>query len=170
MNTSSATSDTTRLAEHRVVVGVDGSSSSVNALRWAARYAEMTGAQLEVISAWDVPSSYLWTALPMDAYDGGQATDIALTKTIDDTFASKRPDGLALIVRQGSAANVLIDASVGAELLVVGCRGLGGFRSLLIGSVSARVAEHAHCPVLVVHGDAPEPVAARSPGRRNAPG
>lgn len=141
------------LHQGRIVVGVDGSESSLGALRWAAAYADMAGARLEAISAWEVPSSYLWTALPMDAYDGGEATEKALTKGVDDTFGSHRPDGMALIVREGSAANVLIDASVGADLLVVGSRGLGGFRSLLLGSVSARVAEHAHCPVLVMHGD-----------------
>jgi len=122
-------------------------------LRWAALYADMTGARLEAVSAWEVPSSYLWTALPVDAYDRGEAIEIALTKSVDDTFGPRRPDGLALIVREGSAANVLIDASTGADLLVVGCRGLGEFKSLLLGSVSARVAEHAHCPVLVMHGD-----------------
>jgi nucleotide-binding universal stress UspA family protein len=153
MNANTERNENTGLRQGRVVVGVDGSASSLGALRWAALYADMTGARLEAVSAWEVPSSYLWTALPVDAYDRGEATEIALTKSVDDTFGPRRPDGLALIVREGSAANVLIDASTGADLLVVGCRGLGEFKSLLLGSVSARVAEHAHCPVLVMHGD-----------------
>ncbi len=55
--------------------------------------------------------------------------------------------------REGSAAKVLLDASTGATMLVVGSRGHGGFAGMLIGSVSAGVAEHASCPVLIIHGD-----------------
>jgi nucleotide-binding universal stress UspA family protein len=156
MDSTTTRTETPASRQARVVVGVDGSASSLGALRWAARYAQTIGARLEAISAWEVPSSYTWTALPMDAYDGGEATERALRKSVDDAFGEHRPAGMALTVREGGAANVLLEASVGADLVVVGCRGLGGFKSLLIGSVSARVAEHAHCPVLVMHSESLE--------------
>ena len=58
---------------------------------------------------------------------------------------------------EGNAAKVLLEASEGARMLVVGSRGHGGFSGLLLGSVSAACAEHARCPVVVVHGDGPPP-------------
>jgi nucleotide-binding universal stress UspA family protein len=63
-----------------------------------------------------------------------------------------------LVVREGNPAHVLLESSAGAMMLVVGSRGRGGFAGLILGSVSAAVAEHASCPVLVVHGDKPVPV------------
>jgi hypothetical protein len=62
-----------------------------------------------------------------------------------------------LVVREGNPAHVLLESSAGAMMLVVGSRGRGGFAGLILGSVSAAVAEHASCPVLVVHGDKPVP-------------
>ncbi len=62
-------------------------------------------------------------------------------------------------VREGGAAKVLLEASTGADMLVVGSRGHGGFSGLLLGSVSAGVSEHASCPVLIIHGDRPLPQA-----------
>ena len=66
---------------------------------------------------------------------------------------------MQLVVREGGAAKVLLEASEGAVMLVVGSRGHGGFAGLLLGSVSANVAEHAGCPVFIVHGDQPPPPA-----------
>jgi nucleotide-binding universal stress UspA family protein len=72
-------------------------------------------------------------------------------------FGGDRPAGLVTRVEQGGAARILIDVSQGANLLVVGSRGHGGFAGLLLGSVSSACAEHAACPVLVVHGETPPP-------------
>lgn len=137
----------------RVVVGVDGSAQSKDALRWAAHFAETEGARVEVIAAWDLPTSVMWTTQIIEVEDGALATERALAATVDDVFEHGRPSDITLIVRQGNAARVLLEASAGAKLLVVGSRGLGGFTGLLLGSVSARVSEHAHCPVLVMHGE-----------------
>jgi nucleotide-binding universal stress UspA family protein len=76
-----------------------------------------------------------------------------LTDTVDATFGADRPAELKLTVAEGPPAAVLVDRSAGALMLVVGSRGHGGFMGLLLGSISANVAEHASCPVLVVHGN-----------------
>jgi nucleotide-binding universal stress UspA family protein len=78
--------------------------------------------------------------------------------TAEAVFGDQPPAGLQRQVREGGAAKVLLDAGESAIILVVGSRGHGGFAGLLLGSVSANVAEHASCPVLVIHGDqAPPP-------------
>lgn len=137
---------------HRIVVGVDGSEASKEALRWAARFAASIGGTIEAIIAWHPPANYGWGYLPGD-WDPSQDAEKALIDTVDAVFGANRPEGMTLLVSEGNPAKVLIDRSQGAELLVVGSRGHGGFVGLLIGSVSEHCAEHAKCPVLVVHGE-----------------
>ena len=137
----------------RIVVGVDGSEQSKLALRWAARFAAVEQADIVAVSAWHYPNYGGW---PYPAeWQPGAETAKALTATIDEVFGAERPAGLQLRVHEGNPAKVLLDLSDGALLLVVGSRGHGGFAGLLLGSVSEKVAEHATCPVLVVHGDGP---------------
>ena len=143
--------------EFRIVVGVDGSRQSQQALRWAARFATIFGARLDVVSAWEYPPSFGWAAI---APEWNPSQDMA--KVLDDTvravFGEQPPAGMHLQVIEGGAAKVLLDRCAGAVMLVVGSRGHGGFAGLLLGSVSANVAEHAACPVFIVHGDqAPPP-------------
>ena len=145
----------------RIVVGVDGSVHSRDALRWAARFAGMLGARLQAVTAWDYPLALGWSVVP-DDWDPAADMQKTQQETITEAFGGNPPAGLELelLVHEGSAASVLIDASQGATMLVVGSRGHGGFAGLLLGSVSAMVAEHAPCPVLIIHGDqAPPPVA-----------
>lgn len=80
-----------------------------------------------------------------------------LAATVRDVFGEHPPLGMLLTVREGNPAEVLIEASRSALLLVVGSRGHGGFAGLLLGSVSAACSEHAKCPVVVLHGDTPPP-------------
>jgi nucleotide-binding universal stress UspA family protein len=136
----------------RIVVGVDGSPESKQALRWAAQLAGLTGANIDVVTAWQYPVSFGWAAVP---YDGSFSPDVekALVAAVDEVFGERRPTNVALTVREGNATAVLLAESKGALMLVVGSRGHGGFAGLMLGSVSAHVAEHAHVPVLVVHGD-----------------
>ena len=141
----------------RVIVGVDGSPESQQALRWAAHFAAAGGARLVAVAAWDYPSTYGWAVWPQD-WDLARDTQKALDSTVDEVFDAHRPTEIQLTVRQGSAAAVLLEESEGAQMLVVGSRGHGGFAGLLLGSVSAKVAEHASCPVLVVHGETSPPV------------
>jgi nucleotide-binding universal stress UspA family protein len=140
----------------RIVVGVDGSANSEQALRWAARIAADFGARLQAVTAWDFPASYGFGSVPQDWDPAGDMRKV-LDETVRAVFGDQPPAGFQRQVREGNAAMVLIEASQGAMMLVVGSRGHGGFAGLLLGSVSANVAEHAPCPVLVIHGDQAPP-------------
>jgi nucleotide-binding universal stress UspA family protein len=140
----------------RIVVGVDGSANSEQALRWAARLAADFGARLEAVTAWDFPASYGFGSVPQDWDPAGDMRKV-LDETVHAVFGDQPPAGFQRQVREGNAAMVLIEASQDATMLVVGSRGHGGFAGLLLGSVSANVAERAPCPVLVVHGDQAPP-------------
>jgi nucleotide-binding universal stress UspA family protein len=136
-----------------VLVGVDGSRSSVEALRWAAAYATSRGANLEVVIAWDWHRSVGWS-VPILAglHPEGDANHV-----LEECLAALRADWPDLVVdgrvEQGHPSPILVDASKGASLLAVGCRGHGEFSGMLLGSVSEFCATHAHCPVLVFRRD-----------------
>ncbi len=142
--------------ERKIVVGIDGSDSSVLALRWAAHYAALLPAKLQVVMAWEYPPSFGWTTI---APDWSPADDVrkVLADSARAAFGDEWPAGMQLEGREGGAAKVLLDACEGATMLVVGSRGHGGFAGLLLGSVSANVAEHAPCPVLIIHGNQAPP-------------
>jgi len=140
----------------RIVVGVDGSPSSLSALRWAIRQAGLTGAAVDAVIAWQYPASasgFGWTMAGMDQnYDFAAAAEKIVTDAISNTLdpgsdVRGRPQ-----VVEGIPAQVLLDASVGADLLVVGSRGHGGFTEALLGSVSQHCVHHARCPVVVIRG------------------
>jgi nucleotide-binding universal stress UspA family protein len=135
----------------RVIVGVDGSPSSYAALRWAARYAGMVGGLVEAIHVWDTPSSVGWSGPAIDPdFDLEQARE-RFTEEIRSVFPDEHPAGLEEHLVEGDPSEVLVRASEGAELLVVGSRGHGRFHRAMLGSVSQRCAQHAACPVVVVH-------------------
>jgi nucleotide-binding universal stress UspA family protein len=142
--------------DSRIVVGVDGSSHSEQALRWSAQLAAMLGARLDVVTAWEYPPSFGWAAIAPD-WNPAKDMEKVATDTVLAVFGDQPPAGLTVEVREGGAAMVLLEASKGAVMLVVGSRGHGGFSGLLLGSVSAGVSEHAYCPVLIIHGDQPPP-------------
>jgi nucleotide-binding universal stress UspA family protein len=134
----------------RIVVGVDGSEGSKQALRWAARQAELTGTTLEVINTWQYPVFYGWAPAYPDDLDLAHLAQQALADAIDEVFGPDRPARLRSRVVEGHAAQVLVGASAGAELLVVGSRGYGGFADAMLGSVSTYCVQHAHGPVTVI--------------------
>lgn len=138
-------------ATGRIVVGVDGSESSKEALRWAARFLAVTGGWIDAVTVWHAPASYGLSYAPAD-WNPEQDAGKVLSSTVAEVFGSDPPLGLRQSVREGNPAKVLLDESRDAELLVVGSRGHGGFTGLLLGSVSAHCAEHSRRPVLVVHG------------------
>jgi nucleotide-binding universal stress UspA family protein len=133
----------------RIVVGVDGSESSLEALDWAARQAHFTGSTLEVITTWEWPSSYGW-AVPVPS-DFDPEDDVR--RSLDSAVARVRatyPDvQVDRRVVNGHPAPILVEASKGADLLVVGSRGHGEFMGMLLGSCSEHCATNAHCPVLI---------------------
>lgn len=134
----------------RVVVGVDGSPDSYEALRWAVRHARRIGATVAAVAAYDVPGAVGWSAPAVDvSFDEAQARQ-AVDDEIKKVLVQVGDVPLEQRLVRGSAAKVLIGASIGAEVLVVGSRGRGGFASLLLGSVSQQCATHAHCPVVIV--------------------
>ncbi len=134
-----------------IVVGVDGSGSSKAALRWAIRQAKLTGAAVQAVTAWRFPVGY-----GMATIDGGGVIDFEtsakqiLTEALAEVSGLDPEVPVRPLVIEGHAAEVLLKAARGAELLVVGSRGHGGFTSALLGSVSMYCVLHAHCPVLVV--------------------
>ncbi|MFD8253046.1 universal stress protein [Streptomyces werraensis] len=134
----------------RIVVGVDGSPSSHAALRWADRYARGVGGAVEAVSVWDTPSSRGWSGPAIDPdFDLGQAREL-FERELHEVFPDGLPDGLTRHLVEGDPSEVLIRASEGAEMLVVGRRGRGGFARAVLGSVSQRCAQHAACPVVVI--------------------
>lgn len=133
-----------------IVVGVDGSPQSVEALRWAARTAPSFGAAIRVVGAWDYPPEYAgYVPLGSDNFD--EITRKKVDQTVREAFGDGVPAGLSTSVVFGHPSKVLVRESEDATMLVVGRRGHGGFRGLLLGSVSAACVAHARCPVLVVH-------------------
>jgi len=136
----------------RIVVGVDGSASSAVALEWAAHQAELTGDMLEAVTAWQWPQSY---GYPMPVPSGFDPAAEA-TKVLDTAVGHIRkahPDvEIRTTVVEGYPAQVLVEASKGADLLVAGSRGHGELAGMLLGSVSEHCVTHAHCPVLVLRG------------------
>jgi len=139
----------------RIVVGVDGSPASVAALRWAVGQAHAVGAEVEAVTAWLHPSAPGWSGHPDD---GDFGAGIA-RKVLDNAVAEATDPGLPVrtttrVVKGGTVA-ALPAAARGAELLVVGSRGHGGFTGALLGSVGQHCVQHAPCPVVVVRHDAP---------------
>jgi nucleotide-binding universal stress UspA family protein len=142
-----------QVSEALIVVGVDGSPSSVKALEWAIGQAGLTHSPVEAVIAWHYPSSY-GVPLP-DATNWGDLAAETLTKAIASarTARSSGPEAAVQIssfVAEGHAAQILLDRSANASLLVVGSRGHGGFAEALLGSVSQHVVHHALCPVVII--------------------
>jgi nucleotide-binding universal stress UspA family protein len=147
---------TSSTAERRVVVGVDGSQPSRHALQWAQFMARTLNAAIDAVAVWDIPAAMAAMAEAwVDDRDPEKETAANLHTTLEEVLGSQPLVPVREIVRRGSAARELVQASQGAQLLVVGSRGHGGFTGLLLGSVSSACAEHAHCPVLIIHGDTP---------------
>jgi nucleotide-binding universal stress UspA family protein len=152
---------TTEQGRHsgRIVVGVDGSESSKAALAWAVRQAALTGARVDAVNAWQIPATWgygysMALEIPDLAKIAGKMLDEAIAEEADlAPEVEIRP-----VVVQENPARALLDAARGADLLVVGSRGHGGFTEALLGSVGQHCVHHANCPVVII----------RDPGDGNA--
>jgi nucleotide-binding universal stress UspA family protein len=141
----------------RIVVGVDGSPESVAALRWAGEEARIRGATLVAVTAWEnsqvaamgMPGGLVPPDLSPQLKQGAEELQQAALRE-----AGIDPGEVEGSVREGGAAGVLLDAARGSDMLVVGSRGHGGFKELMLGSVSQQCAHHAACPVVIVRSDA----------------
>lgn len=145
-----------RIERGLVVVGVDGSRASIAALDWAARYADATGAAVRAVLAWHSPSAPAASPVGPAPASPQHDIDAVLRKVLDDAVAEAFPGHLGIDVEtrisRGHPAQVLIDKSKDADLLVVGSSGHGAFTGMLVGSVSIHCVTGAFCPVTVVRG------------------
>ncbi len=148
----------------RIVVGVDGTPSSVAALRWAARLAGALDLGIDAVTVWEYAGrQHSYTVTPEGDYPRDDASH-RLIDAAEAVFGTDRPARLRLLVHSGrSPIRTLLDASRDAELLVLGSRGHSGVTGVLLGSVSAACAERARCPVLVVHEEDETAFAATRP-------
>lgn len=135
----------------KVVVGVDGSEASMNALRYAIDEARRRGATVEIVHGWHVP--YYGDFTGVMPYPGQELASAA-ERVVKDALASveNEAQGVEITARavESPPAYALTEAGKEADLIVVGRRGRGGFLGLLLGSVAQQVANHATCPVLLI--------------------
>ena len=147
----------------RVLVGVDGSPAARAALEFAVREARMRGATLVAVMAVDVPD-YAWID-PYSVRSHPEAHTVEMAEgRLRSVLSELDTIGVQIdpVVTTMSAAAALVGRSAGSDLLVVGSRRHGGFRGLVMGSVSMQCVLHAHCPVTVVR---PEPRTEETAGR-----
>lgn len=133
-----------------IVVGVDGSEASIEALRQAQRLATPLGAKVLANAYWDYPQVYAgYVMMGIEGFEE-RAGEI-LEEAVRTAFGDDTPSNVISNLVRGHPRESLIEASREADMVVVGRRGHGGFGGLLLGSVSSALVGHAHCPVLVVH-------------------
>jgi nucleotide-binding universal stress UspA family protein len=135
-----------------IVVGIDGSEGAARALRFAAQEASWRGTDLRIVAVWNVPAAYYaseaMAPMPVDHFE--RSMRAAVERQVDDCLAEYPDVERHLVVAEGTPSQVLVEKSERADMLVVGSRGLGGFRGLMLGSVGQQCAHHANCPVVIV--------------------
>jgi nucleotide-binding universal stress UspA family protein len=145
-----------------IIVGIDGSDQSRHALEWAVREAAVRQAPLTVLTVQQPASTGYWGAgafpypYPYDQDLAKQALKMAQEETdstLEKASPGFRPPSVTVQAITGLPAETLLHAAEGADMLVVGTRGSGGFERLLLGSVSTQVIHHASCPVVVIPVD-----------------
>ncbi|MHA7238712.1 universal stress protein [Arthrobacter sp. TMS1-12-1] len=138
-----------------IVVGVDGSEESIAALELAASLVPLAGDIIRAVTVWQYPIGF-GTFAPI-TWNPDELAETALDHALSAAFRDEPPCPVERLVLQGPTAQVLIDQSRTASMIVVGSRGHGGFVGLLLGSVSSAVAERSACPVVIAHGTLKSP-------------
>lgn len=141
-----------------IIVGVDGSAHSRRALEWAVHEAAVRHTPLTVLTVNQAVAGYFTSpvAYPGDPERARHALEAAQQETdsvLAQTDADSRPPSVTVRAVTGLPAEELLSAAAGADMIVVGSRGAGGFKRLLLGSVSTQLTHHAHCPVVVIPDD-----------------
>jgi nucleotide-binding universal stress UspA family protein len=136
-------------APERIVVGFDGSPMAQHALRWALDEGRARRAVVVATYAWRSPIVG-YSPAPVDSTSIEAEAETILAKAIRAEDTTGLPRSVGRVVLSGSPSAVVLSTAKGAHLVVVGSRGVGGFKGLLLGSVSHQVARHAPCPVVVV--------------------
>jgi nucleotide-binding universal stress UspA family protein len=138
-----------------IIVGIDGSAHSRRALEWAISEAAIRHAPLTVVTVPQPAGGYWATAYQQDLDTAEHAAKMAREEAesvLDKLGAGSRPPSVTVQAVIGLPGEELLNAAQDADMIVLGCRGAGGFRKLLMGSVSVHVTHHAHCPVTVIPG------------------
>jgi len=133
-----------------IVVGIDGSECSREALAWAAEQARLTGLRLVAVTTWEWPNTYGYPVAWSENVSFEDDARLILEESVEKTLGPDAKDTVTLVVVHGHPAPTLLKESEEASLLVVGSRGHGEFAGMVLGSVSEFLATHAHCPVVIV--------------------
>jgi nucleotide-binding universal stress UspA family protein len=141
-----------RSQQQGIVVGVDGSASSKQALAWALHYADTTGLPVTAVLAWEIPANYGTAAMVLPAAEFADEAERELKHVVDEVAAAFPEVQVEPRIVEGHPAKILLKEAEHAQLLVVGSRGHGGFVGAILGSVSQYCVTHAECPVLVLRG------------------
>ncbi|MDZ7732879.1 MAG: universal stress protein [Acidimicrobiia bacterium] len=136
-----------------LVVGLDGSPASRRALRLAATLAGPFGATVRAVEAWEFTPLGALTGRSSDPDELQRAAQHRVERVAAEELGAGPTIDLECVAVEADAADALVAESAGADLVLVGSRGLGGFSGLLVGSVSQKVVHHGACPVVVVHPD-----------------
>lgn len=136
----------------KILLATDGSKEAVLAARAAVELSEKTGSELHVVHAWQPIPHYAYPSLAPEKYD--PPYEQGARQILDEQVERIKAAGGTVAhthLRVGAAAKEIVELAeeIGAGLIVVGSRGLGGIRRALMGSVSDSVVRHAHCPVLI---------------------
>ena len=154
-----------------IVVGVDGSANGAAALRWAVAEAALRKDRVVALFAWGyIPPGHAGDGRTFDPEYGRVDADAALVAAVEAAVGPERAGGIERQVIGDVPTKALLAASAGAELLVVGARGVGGFQRLLLGSVSEGCLHHATRPLAIIRSASPpEPAAAGEDRQRSGP-
>jgi nucleotide-binding universal stress UspA family protein len=133
----------------RIVVGVDGSDGALAAMRWTAAEAAQWDADVVAVQAWEFTPLVVATDAPIDLQQLRADTDTQLDRQVREIFGDREARVERRVV-EDLPANAVLEAAADADLVVVGSRGRGGLKGMLLGSVSQKVVHHAPCPVVVI--------------------